>query len=700
MTVTTLGLFPGAKVAYDGELVEIVEISGSRATLRDAGNRYRVVTLSRLIADATEGACDSGSDRGPGVGVVLASLSAEDRRSLAERAGHVREVLTGYRSGRQDAAEPGEPRPPYAAGTSLEHRYQAKADELGVGARTLKRWVAAYRSRGEAGLVDERKFRGRGSTVDVRWIDACREVLAASVRGSTPTYSAVMVKAEILLEETYGADVVPLPSTATAYRHLKQITKGTNAFIGSAKGRRSIADRPKGTYGRLRASRPGEYVILDTQDLDVYAMEPVTLRWVPVQLTIAQDLFSRCILGLRLTPVSTKAVDVAGVLYQSVVPQEAPEDWPDEVCWPYHGVPAHLVFTEVVPGNARLAPMPACPPETIVVDRGKQYLSAHVIGVCASLGISIQPAQPRKPTDKPTVERFFRTLRESLIQYLPAYKGPGVHSRGEHVEDTAFLYLDELEEVVREWIAFVYHRTKHSGLKVPEWPRLELSPNEMYEIGVTKAGLLRVPATQDLAYDFLDTEWRAIQHYGIELDGRRYNGSGLDGYRNATSPYGGVHAGKWPIRFTPDDVRFAYFQDPADGAWHRLDWEHTAGLWTPFSREAADHARRLFGRSGHKTDQATALKGLLRRWEEGMVTDRRERRMALRISAQRAALPLDGETTAAQIAALPSVAAVTSVLDRPPTDPPVVEGDDDDIEEIHDTAGDDDFYADAFEVLE
>lgn len=32
--------------------------------------------------------------------------------------------------------------------------------------------------------------------------------------------------------------------------------------------------------------------------------------------------------------------------------------------------------------------------------------------------------------DKPTVERFFKTLWEGLIQYLPAYKGPDVYSRG------------------------------------------------------------------------------------------------------------------------------------------------------------------------------------------------------------------------------------------------------------------------------
>ncbi|MGH3167473.1 MAG: hypothetical protein ACRDN0_16480 [Trebonia sp.] len=69
---------------------------------------------------------------------------------------------------------------------------------------------------------------------------------------------------------------------------------------------------------------------------------------------------------------------------------------------------------------------------------------------------SIQPAQPRKPTGKPTCERFFRTLREGLIQHLPAYKGPDIHSRSERVEDAAFLFVHELEDIIREWTALVF----------------------------------------------------------------------------------------------------------------------------------------------------------------------------------------------------------------------------------------------------
>lgn len=89
----------------------------------------------------------------------------------------------------------------------------------------------------------------------------------------------------------HGTDVVLCPSRATAHRRLTELAKGRHAF-GSAKARRSVAARPQGVYGRLRAERPGEYVVLDSTPLDVFAMEPVTLRWVPVELTVAMDLFT------------------------------------------------------------------------------------------------------------------------------------------------------------------------------------------------------------------------------------------------------------------------------------------------------------------------------------------------------------------------------------------------------------------------
>ncbi|WP_227462699.1 MULTISPECIES: transposase [Nocardia] len=624
MSTRTVRVMVGESVLVDGDAARIVEFDGRKVTVQFGDARYSSFALAEFVSRAR--GLDTVEGDGPDPGLVLAGLLPAVRAEVADRAGHVRELLTGYTSGYESAAGAGEPRPEYAAGVSLKARYAAKAAELAVSVRTLEYWVAAYREVGEAGLVDDRHRSSRGSRVDPRWEAAVLAEMAAGVSASTPTRSALLRRVADRLDREHGPGVVAIPARTTAYRRLGLLAKGTGAVSGSAKARRSIAQRPQGVYGRLRASRPGEYLILDTQDLDVFAMEPVTCRWVRAQLTVAQDLFDRQILGLKVTPVSTKALDVAGVLFEAVTGRGSGRP----SLGPVHGLPDRLVFTENADDGETW-----CPPETLVIDRGKAFLSSHVIGVCARLGISIQPAQPHKPTDKPTVERFFRSLREGLIQHLPAYKGPDIHSRGIGLEEQAFLFLRELEDVIRDWITSVYHRSAHDGLVVAEWPELGVSPNDMFAAGIAKAGLLRIPASPQLVLEFLRVVWRTIQHYGVEIDGRRYNGAALDGYRNTRSPYGGVAAGKWPIRINDDDVRAVYFQDPDDGGWHQLIWEHAPTLNTPFSAEAATYARRLAAATDRFTDSNEALAAVLSRWSAGEVVDRRERRIAARLASER-----------------------------------------------------------------
>jgi len=185
---------------------------------------------------------------------------------------------------------------------------------------------------------------------------------------------------------------VPVPSKTIGYELLRELDRGTNAFTGSTKGKRSIANRPQGAYGRLRATRPGEYVILDTNRLDVFAMEPVTC-WVQCEFSVAMDLYSRVITGLRLTPVSTKAVDIAGVLFETV---HAPShvDRQGGAALPYCGVPSAVVVDPGKLADARGRPLlPGVAAETIVFDHGKVYLSNHIRSVCERFGISLQPVR-------------------------------------------------------------------------------------------------------------------------------------------------------------------------------------------------------------------------------------------------------------------------------------------------------------------
>ena len=113
--------------------------------------------------------------------------------------------------------------------------------------------------------------------------------------------------------------------------------------------------------------------------------------------------------------------------------------------------------------DARGRPLlPSVAAETIVFDHGKVYLSNHIKSVCEKFGISLQPARPYTPTDKP-VERWFRTLGEGLLAALPGYKGTGCSQPGVEAEQEAFFFLDELEQIIREWTG-LYHRSRHRGL--------------------------------------------------------------------------------------------------------------------------------------------------------------------------------------------------------------------------------------------
>ena len=179
------------------------------------------------------------------------------------------------------------------------------------------------------------------------------------------------------------------------------------AELAGARPRSPAARRPSGrsrtarsgVYGRLRATRPGEYLLLDTTRLDVFAMEPVTLRWVQAELTVAMDLYS---------PVHHRAAADAGLDQGGGRRRGAVRGGPRARtrrqaggALPYHGVPGPWSSSR----QARRRDAAAA----AAVGRGgdhrgrprKIYLSDHLISACARLGISVQPARPYTPPTRP-----------------------------------------------------------------------------------------------------------------------------------------------------------------------------------------------------------------------------------------------------------------------------------------------------------
>lgn len=657
----------GTRFVYDGEVIEVVEIHAvqglpevlvrevrTEVVRRIALNELMFSARARLLSDSPLTAAADAD----GMTAALAWSAAPEsaRREARERAAHVREVLTGYRSGTPLVAAPSEPRACYLPHRTKEARVGAKAKQLNVGKRTFYRWVRRYEKEGEGGLLPQ-------LSVDVApasrrfelFTQIALDIMREQVDKSRPTKDFVLAHAKARLIGTYGAGVVPIPGKTRAYEILSELNQVCPLFNLSTKRNRDIAGRPVMPYGKLHPARPGEYLLMDTTPLDVFALDPHTLRWVGVQLTVAMDWYSRCITGLRLTPVSTKAIDAAAVLYQSFRPVPAGRDWPAEAVWPPHGVPRSvLVEAEALDPASVFAANPAVVPETLVVDHGKIYVGEHLTSACRRLGISIQPARVRVAHDKGPVERFFLTVRHGFLQELPGYKGPDLYSRGVSPERDAVFFIDELEALLREWVAAVYHRRPHDGIGETGLWALRMSPAQMFEHGVTRAGYLEAPRDPHLAYHFLAVEWRTIQHYGFEIDGRVYRGPGLQGYvAGEKSPFH-QRGGRWPVHVDPDDIRQVYFFDLKNTKqWHSLAWNEAASCDGAMNEDGLHFARDVVRKKHHYFDDKLALAELLERRQLSQGHTMAERLAAIRLSRQQSTLSIDAKT-AVSVAELPT----------------------------------------------
>jgi transposase InsO family protein len=100
-------------------------------------------------------------------------------------------------------------------------------------------------------------------------------------------------------------------------------------------------------------------------------------------------------------------------------------------------------------------------PERLYVDNGANYRSRQLALVCAKLGVALIHARPHQPQGKGKIERWFRTVRATLLTQLSA-------------ADTA-----SLEALNRRLWAFIegeYHHTPHRGLDghtpLEQWARV------------------------------------------------------------------------------------------------------------------------------------------------------------------------------------------------------------------------------------
>ncbi len=635
----------GVKIWWDGQPWTVTGLFAGEIEVQDLrGKRARI--LMSVVTEAPDFKVLTGADPGEegASPVYLDSVPPELLRAAEELERQLMEALTGYQHGSRALALEHEPRPQYDPEfTTVRQRTTAKARELGIGFSTLWRYKQKYEERGLAGLVDERKLGPYKDfpRVDDRVKRAIAAVLDELTEESNIPKTQLRRRTRRKLKDFFPDEAVELPSEKTFNKLVDRMAAGRGTF-GAAKARRSIANRPSNLYRYFQVVRPGEVVLIDSTPLDAFALDPLTFKWVQVQLTIAMDLYTNSLLAWRFTPVSTKGVDAALLLYDVVRPKFMRNGWPENARWSYVGLPEAIVV-ELLGDEAQgldgqelggLAGVPFLNPEAVWVDRGRVFISRAFRDACVRLGIDLQLARPYTPTDKAQVERLFRTIRDNFVVNLKGYKGPDVYARGKDVESEAFFFIDEIEAEFAGWVATYWQNRTHDGLEIPDLPKMDLSPNRMYEEGLMRAGFTYVLPDPNLYFELLPTEWRKIQHYGIDLRGLRYNSEVLDEWRDAPSPYPNIRDGAWPIRYDPRDLSEVFFHDPTLDEWHAIPRHGASPVNRPFNDATLSYAKSLVIARGGATaadrrrELNQALDDLLDRIAALEVEGRKERRLA------------------------------------------------------------------------
>lgn len=288
-----------------------------------------------------------------------------------------------------------------------------------------------------------------------------------------------------------------------------------------------------------------------------------------------------------------------------MTPEPMRPGWPQAVSMAFSALP----FQAMRSIDARLenaAAKPVIVPETIVFDHGKAYLSNTFRTACRTLGISLQPAHPDTPTDKPVVERTLQSVGTLFAQYVAGYLGSSVERRGKNAEQQAVFSLVELQDLLDEWIVTGWQNRPHDGLRDALSPGQVLTPNEKYAALLPLAGYVPVPLSAEDYIELLPMQARAINSYGVKINHRVYDAEALNPYRGQPS---GVAALKnlWEVHHDPYDVTRVWVRNHHDDGWITLFWRQLSSTPVPFGEDAWNHARKIVTERGLTSPSEQAI---------------------------------------------------------------------------------------------
>ncbi len=429
---------------------------------------------------------------------------------------------------------------------------ETRAKDVGKSPATIYRWIDLWR-RGET--VSSLLPQNTGPCVGTHRLPSLLEevidkVLSAT-RSNVPRRSVGRL-AHRVTAECLRANLMP-PHTSTLRRRLKvrqQQEELRRPILGSFPG----------------ADGPLAVVQIDHSKLDVVLVSeqdrrPLGRPW----LTLAIDVFSRCVAGFYLSFDPPGVLSVGLCLAHAILPKDL---WLAklniEQTWPISGLM-----------------------DVVHADNGREFHSRTLDRATQEWGIGLKWRPVRQPWYGGHIERLMGTVSRELHQLPGTTMSSPDERRGYDAQKHAALTLAELEHWLVLWITGVYHKRVHREIRT--------SPIVRYQEGLRGCGLAPRPANDatKLHLDFMPFYERSVGRAGIRLDGIYYWSDVLKPYVEARDTTASGRRKRFPIRRDPRDVSAVWFWDTDTSTYHRIPYRNlshpAASIWE--LREAYRHAR-------------------------------------------------------------------------------------------------------------
>ena len=294
-------------------------------------------------------------------------------------------------------------------------------------------------------------------------------------------------------------DGLVAPSESTIRRRLKTLSLTEHCQRGEQH------PETKPIYGITPiVDNPLDWLQIDHTPVDLIIVDPIDR--LPIGrpwITVAIDVFSRCIAGFHLSLEAPSSTSV-GLCLTMVATDKLPwlKERDIEACWPIAGKPQRLG-----------------------VDNASEFHSAAFERGCAQHNITIEWRPPGLPHFGGIIERVIGTLMQ-LVHALPGTTFSNSTMRGDYDSDkTACLTLEELERWLAVAITKYYHLRPHEGID-------NEIPLHRYEQGLQKLSnankTLSIPREpRTFLIDFLPVVRRSLQRDGITIDHITYYSNSL-----------------------------------------------------------------------------------------------------------------------------------------------------------------------------